>query len=100
MRVRIACPLLLLALAGVVVAAPPPRKPLRPPSKKAADANVLPAKVKVLGKNLIPNGDFEQGDASPKGWQKIDGLSTFWVKDKDPAHGKVLKFDTDVLQSQ
>jgi len=63
-----------------------------PPDKKAGQ---------TLGRpNLIPNGDFEQGDLTPKGWQTIDGLSTFWVKDSDPAHGKVIKFDTDVLQSQ
>jgi len=51
-------------------------------------------------KNLVPNGDFEAGDGTPAGWQTIDGLSTFWVKDDDPARGKVLRFDTDVLQSQ
>ena len=50
--------------------------------------------------NLIPNGDFEEGDFTPKGWQSVDGLSSFWVKDDDPKHGKVIKFDTDVLQSQ
>ena len=51
-------------------------------------------------KNLVPNGDFEAGGVTPDGWQTIDGLSSFWVADDDPAHGKVLKFDTDVLQSQ
>jgi hypothetical protein len=50
--------------------------------------------------NLVPNGDFEKGDITPTGWQTIDGLTSFWVQDSDPAHGKVLKFDTDVLQSQ
>jgi hypothetical protein len=50
--------------------------------------------------NLIPNGDFEKGDLTPDGWQTVDGLTSFWVKDADPAHGKVLKFDTDVLQMQ
>src|SRR5262249_32486442 len=53
-----------------------------------------------VAKNLIPNGDFEEGDVTPKGWQTVDGLSSFWVKDDDPRHGKVIKFDTDVLQSQ
>jgi hypothetical protein len=89
-----------VTLAAVAAAAPPPKRPPKAPSKQVAQANVVSAKVKVLGKNLFPNGDFEKGDLSPKGWQTIDGLSTFWVKDKDPAHGKVLKFDTDVLQSQ
>ena len=51
-------------------------------------------------KNLVVNGDFEQGEITPSGWQTIDGLSSFWVDDPDPKHGKVLKFDTDVLQSQ
>jgi hypothetical protein len=51
-------------------------------------------------KNLLPNGDFDDGDDSPAGWQKIDGLSSFWVDDADPQRGKVMKFDTDVLQSQ
>ena len=50
--------------------------------------------------NLVVNGDFEAGEITPKGWQTIDGLSTFWVKDDDPKHGKVIKFDTDVYQSQ
>lgn len=51
-------------------------------------------------KNLIPNGDFEAGELTPTGWQTVDGLCSFWVKDSDPKHGKVLKFDTDVYQSQ
>jgi hypothetical protein len=50
--------------------------------------------------NLFPNGDFEQGEITPPRWQTIDGLSTFWEKDLDPKHGMVLKFDSDVLQSQ
>jgi hypothetical protein len=51
-------------------------------------------------RNLVPNGDFEEGKTAPTGWQTIDGLTTFWVKDADPRHGKVIKFDTDVYQSQ
>src|SRR6516225_11303305 len=58
-----------------------------------------PAKSKEP-RNLVPNGDFEEGDGTPKGWQTIDGLTTFWFKDDDPKRGKVIKFDTDVLQSQ
>jgi hypothetical protein len=50
--------------------------------------------------NLFPNGDFELGEITPRNWQTIDGLSSFWVKDKDPDHGMVLKFDSDVRQSQ
>ncbi|MCH8147882.1 MAG: PKD domain-containing protein, partial [Planctomycetes bacterium] len=44
--------------------------------------------------------NFEEGQKRPVHWQAIDGLSTFWVTDKDPQHRKVLKFDSDVLQSQ
>ncbi len=50
--------------------------------------------------NLLPNGDFESGNESPDAWQTIDGLSSFWVDDDDPKRGKVMKFDTDGLQSQ
>jgi hypothetical protein len=89
-----------LALAGLMLqAAPPPKKP-KPPNPEEAKRNIVSPKIKVIGKNLIPNGDFEKGKDGPTGWQKIDGLCSFWVKDKDPAHGKVIKFDTDVLQSQ
>ncbi len=52
------------------------------------------------GENLIPNGDFEKGKDTPDGWQTIDGLSSFRVDDPDGKRGKVLKLDTDVLQSQ
>jgi hypothetical protein len=51
-------------------------------------------------KNLVPNGDFEKGKDTPDGWQKVDGLTTFWVNDPDGKRGKVIKLDTDVLQSQ
>ena len=51
-------------------------------------------------KNLVPNGDFEKGDYTPDFWQHVDGLTPYWVKDPDPARGKVIKFDTDILQSQ
>ena len=55
----------------------------------------------VKGKpNLIPNGDFEAGEETPDGWQKVDGLLSFWEKAEEPDHGKVIRFDTDVLQSQ
>ena len=50
--------------------------------------------------NLLPNGDFSTGKVTPASWQTVDGLSTFWVSDLDPKRGKVLKFDSDVLQSQ
>src|SRR5436309_15292565 len=74
-----------VVLATLVAAAPP--KETKP-------------KIKPGAKNLVPNGDFEAGTDSPTGWQKVDGLTTFWVKDPDGKRGKVIKFDTDVLQSQ
>ena len=64
----------------------------------AADPDKPLAKAEPV--NLVPNGDFEAGDATPTGWQSVDGLISFWVKDSDPKHGKVIKFDTDVYQNE
>ena len=50
--------------------------------------------------NLILNGGFEEGKDTPIKWQKTDGLTSFWVDDPGKKRGKVIKFDTDVLQSQ
>jgi hypothetical protein len=86
-RKKLAALALLTACAGLLAASPSPPDTPPPGAKPAA-------------KNLIPNGDFETGKTTPDGWQTVDGLTTFWVKDADPAHGKVIKFDTDVLQSQ
>lgn len=58
------------------------------------------ADPKKDGKNLIANGDFEEGDTTPTHWQTVDGLTTFYVKDSDPKRDKCIKFDTDVLQTQ
>lgn len=66
--------------------------PADPPAKKFDP--------KIDGKNLIPNGDFEEGGETPAHWQTVDGLTTFYVKDPDPKRGRCIKFDTDVLQSQ
>lgn len=66
------------------------------PSKEKAEKKEEPA----AQKNLIVNGDFDEGEITPKGWQTIDGLTSFWEKDEDPKRGKVLKLDTDVLQKQ
>jgi hypothetical protein len=60
----------------------------------AADGNL------ISRENILPNGDFDKGDGGPFSWQRIDGLTTFWVKDPDPERGMVLKVDTDVLQAQ
>jgi len=66
----------------------------------AADDRAPKEAEKKQPRNLVANGDFEAGEGTPTGWQTIDGLSTFWVKDDDAKHGKVIKFDTDVYQSQ
>ena len=63
-------------------------------------ALLFAAEPKKDGKNLIPNGDFEEGDTTPAHWQTVDGLTTSYFKDSDPKHNKCIKFDTDVLQSQ
>lgn len=68
-----------------------------PPPKAAARSDEQPSTGPI---NLLPNGGFEEGEQSPTHWQQVDGLATFWVDDEDPARGKVLKLDTDVLQSQ
>jgi hypothetical protein len=86
MAKRCACLALLAVLLGLVAVAAEPEKPKAPVVKDPT--------------NLVRNGNFEEGDANPTGWQTVDGLSTFWVKDDDPAHGRVLKIDTDILQSQ
>jgi hypothetical protein len=79
---------LFLGLLSFAVLAESPKKP----DDKSVE--------KKEPKNLIPNGDFEKGKDSPDHWQQVDGLTTFWVKDADPKRGKVIKFDTDVYQSQ
>jgi hypothetical protein len=51
--------------------------------------------------NCVVNGDFETAGASgPAGWQMVENLMSFWVADEDPAHGKAMKFDTDVTIKQ
>ena len=80
-------PIVGVVLACLIVTAAPPK-------------GEKPPKVKPGAKNLVANGDFEAGTDTPTGWQKVDGLTTFWVKDPDGKRGKVLKVDTDVLQSQ
>jgi hypothetical protein len=58
-------------------------------------------KEEPKGKNLVVNGDFEEGDGdSPKGWQQIDGLTTFWENDPDGKRGKVIRIDTDIYQRE
>ncbi|MHC4547615.1 MAG: hypothetical protein ACYTEZ_02470 [Planctomycetota bacterium] len=55
---------------------------------------------------LVANGAFEAGArGSPLAWDRVDNLTTFWVDDPFPGpggkrHGRVLKMDTDVLESE
>jgi hypothetical protein len=97
---RIAC---VAAFFGIVALASraDPEKPAKPPLGVQGVARQPEGKAAPAGsRNLLPNGDFEAGDRTPANWQTVDGLCSFWVKDADPKHGKVLKFDTDVYQSQ
>ncbi|HUX02384.1 MAG: hypothetical protein WBD63_06400 [Phycisphaerae bacterium] len=57
------------------------------------------ARVPTVGPNLVANGDFEAGNISPDAWQRMDGLTTFWVAGESPA-GKCLKMNTDVYHDQ
>jgi len=51
--------------------------------------------------NLVANGNFEKGkNGQPANWERIDGLSTFWIAAEDPAHGKCIKIDTDIYESE
>ena len=49
-------------------------------------------------RNLLPNGDFEQGVESPAHWQTIDNLTSFWGT--EGRNGRCLRVYTDVLQEQ
>jgi hypothetical protein len=86
--------LIATSVCASFAAADPPEAP--PPAESSDDPHRF-----ALGENLLANGDFEQGEGSqPLAWQTVDGLSSFWVEDADPDHGKVMKLDTDVLQTQ
>jgi hypothetical protein len=74
-------------------AAPDPGLDLREPGPTKPDPKVL------ARPNLLVNGDFEQGDKNPVGWEPVDGLSSFWVSAPD-RDGKCIKFDTDVNWEQ
>ena len=69
--------------------------------KKKPVAEATPeadAKVPTIGPELVKNGDFETGDKGPDAWQRIDGLTTFWVGEGQA--GKGLKVVTDVYHDQ
>src|SRR3989304_3567467 len=92
-QVRTACLLSCSALVLLALVLPIRSRPIL-----AARSTTLPPAT--TGENLVSNGDFEAGEKIPDGWQTIDGLSTFRVDDPDPARGRVLKLDTDVVQTQ
>jgi hypothetical protein len=56
------------------------------------------ARRPTVGPELVKNGGFETGDKTPDGWQRIDGLTTFWAD--GGAGGKCLKVNTDVYHDQ
>ena len=96
---RVLLSALFSVLAGLLAFAPAQRPENPPPPHKEAGNQtdrVVPASLV----NLVPNGDFEKGSSSPDHWQQVDGLTTFWVDHPDRQRGKVIRFDTDVLQSQ
>ena len=56
------------------------------------------ALVPTVGPELVPNGGFETGKKSPDGWQRIDGLTTFWTDEGQT--GKGIQINTDVDEGQ
>ncbi len=57
---------------------------------------------KVLGPMLSQNPGFEEGSGEkPVGWERIDGLCSFWIDDPTGGgRGKVIKMDTRMKQTQ
>ena len=54
---------------------------------------------------LVKNGNLEEGltnAKSPIGWDRVDGVTSFWIVDPVDAkgHGHVLRMDTDVYESE
>jgi len=67
--------------------------------KPATASAPATAGTAVVGRNILPNGDFERGGAHPVGWDRLDGLCTFWVR-RPGGKGRCIKLNTDVLQRQ
>jgi hypothetical protein len=57
------------------------------------------AKIPTVGPELVKNGGFETGAKTPDGWDRVDGLTTFWVAGESPT-GKCIKVVTDVYHDQ
>ena len=69
--------------------------------RKPVEAGGVP-EPKTLGPMLSKNPGFEEGSGEqPAGWERIDGLTTFWLDDPTGAgRGKVIKMDTRMVQTQ
>jgi len=50
------------------------------------------------GENLLPNGNFDEGEGNATNWEKPDGLTSFWASEE--GRGRVLKMDTRVSNDQ
>jgi len=50
-------------------------------------------------RNLVKNGGFELGKETPLYWERVNGLTSFYVDGESPT-GKCVMFDTDVLLSE
>jgi hypothetical protein len=62
----------------------------------------LPEVKHRVGVNRVVNGDFEKKHVErpgPLGWEEPDGLTSFWEK-VGGKHGRVIRLDTDVKQSE
>ncbi len=57
---------------------------------------------KALGPIISRNSGFEEGSGDrPTGWDRVDGLTTFWVSDPTGSQrGKMIKMDTRMVQTQ
>jgi hypothetical protein len=50
------------------------------------------------GENLIPNGSFDEGDATAAHWERADGLTSFF--ETEEGRGRIVKLDTLVDRDQ
>lgn len=50
------------------------------------------------GENLLPNGNFDEGERKATNWETPDGLTSFWIS--EDGRGRVLKMDTRVSNAQ